>query len=104
MSQSRYLLLTCLVALALASQASASGGRRVALIIGNSAYQHTAQLANPKNDAADFGGALTKLGFEVVLGADLDKSRMDRTIPAGKELGARARHPFDQRRARACRH
>jgi uncharacterized caspase-like protein len=79
--------------MALASQASAADGRRVALIIGNSAYQHTAQLANPKNDASDFGGALTKLGFDVVLGADLDKSRMDRTIRQfaeklnGAELG-----------------
>ena len=93
MSQSRCFILTCVVALTLASQAGASGGRRVALIIGNSAYQHTAQLANPKNDASDFGGALTKLGFEIVLGADLDKSRMDRAIRQfaeklnGAELG-----------------
>ena len=26
-------------------------GKRVALVIGNSAYEHTTQLANPKNDA-----------------------------------------------------
>ncbi len=27
--------------------------KRVALVIGNSAYQHTGKLANPKNDATD---------------------------------------------------
>ena len=33
--------------------------RRVALVIGNSAYQHTASLANPKNDAEAVAGVLT---------------------------------------------
>ena len=69
-----------LVALAFWPEPSAATGRRVALIIGNAAYKHTAPLANPKNDAADLGNALTKLGFEADVGTDLDKSRMDRTI------------------------
>ena len=53
---------------------------RVALVIGNSAYQHASALANPKNDAADIAAAAEKLGFKVIKGLDLDKSRMDRTI------------------------
>ncbi len=69
-----------LLALAFWPEPSAATGRRVALIIGNAAYKHTAPLANPKNDAADVGNALTKLGFEADVGTDLDKSRMDRTI------------------------
>ena len=48
--------------------------RRVALVIGNSAYQHTAPLKNPGNDARDVAQALTELGFEVVGG---DKTGTD---------------------------
>jgi uncharacterized caspase-like protein len=54
--------------------------RRVALVIGNSAYQHTAQLPNPARDASDLAAALRQLKFEVVEGVDLDKASMDRTI------------------------
>ena len=53
---------------------------RVALVIGNSAYRNASPLANPKNDALDMAAAAEKLGFKVVKGLDLDKSRMDQTI------------------------
>ena len=39
--------------------------RRVALVIGNSAYAHTSVLANPLNDAADVAAAFERLGFAV---------------------------------------
>jgi uncharacterized caspase-like protein len=54
--------------------------KRVALVIGNSAYVNTARLDNPKNDAADIAEVLKQLGFEVTQGRDLDKAAMDRTI------------------------
>lgn len=54
--------------------------KRVALVLGNSSYQHTATLLNPKHDAHDMAGALKRLGFEVVEGIDLDKRSMERTI------------------------
>jgi uncharacterized caspase-like protein len=54
--------------------------KRVALVIGNSAYVNTVKLENPKNDAADVAAALKKLGFNVILGRDLDKAAMDRAI------------------------
>jgi uncharacterized caspase-like protein len=54
--------------------------RRVALVIGNSAYKHASLLPNPKNDAADLAAVLKRLDFEVVEGHDLDKASMDRTI------------------------
>ena len=54
--------------------------KRVALVIGNSAYQRTAELQNPRNDAADMAAALKSLGFEVVEGFDLDKPGMDRKV------------------------
>ena len=54
--------------------------KRVALVIGNSAYQHTPILENPKNDAADMTAALSDLGFAVIGGTDLDKAAMDRKV------------------------
>jgi uncharacterized caspase-like protein len=54
--------------------------KRVALVIGNSAYQHTPKLSNPKNDAADMAAALRKFRFQVIDGFDLDKTSFDRKI------------------------
>jgi uncharacterized caspase-like protein len=45
--------------------------RRVALVIGNSAYPGAARLANPANDADDMTAALRGVGFDVVEGRDL---------------------------------
>ena len=56
--------------------------KRVALVIGNSAYQHAAPLANPKHDARDLSVALLELGFEVVDGFDLDHQGMQSTLRA----------------------
>ena len=44
---------------------------RVALVVGNSAYQHTDPLANPSNDAEDMARQLRRLGFEVIEGRNL---------------------------------
>jgi uncharacterized caspase-like protein len=59
---------------------SAAAQKRVALVIGNSAYQNTAKLDNPKNDAADMAATLKQLGFKVLEGRDLEKAAMDRLI------------------------
>ena len=56
--------------------------KRVALVIGNSAYHHARKLGNPRNDAADIGAALGKLGFQVIEGFDLDKAGLDAKIRA----------------------
>ena len=53
---------------------------RLALVIGNSAYQHTGKLASPKNDATDIAAALKKHGFQVVEGFDLGKAPFDRKV------------------------
>jgi uncharacterized caspase-like protein len=50
--------------------------KRVALVIGNSGYENAAELSNPANDASDIGAALNDLGFEVVVGIDLDNRGM----------------------------
>lgn len=51
----------------------AADGRRVALVIGNSAYQSFPTLANPSNDATDIARKLQGLGFEVILGTDMGR-------------------------------
>ena len=45
---------------------------KVALVVGNAAYQHAAPLANPKNDAEDMATALEDLGFAVERAMNLD--------------------------------
>ncbi len=72
-------LLFAIVAL-LAPAAGAQAEKRIALVIGNSAYQHTGELKNPRNDAADIAAALKRLKFEVFEGLDLDKRAMEVTI------------------------
>jgi len=63
------------------SVCQAQTDRRVALIIGNSAYRSTAALPNPVNDAHDLAGALDEVGFTVVLlERDLDKRGMESAI------------------------
>jgi hypothetical protein len=54
--------------------------RRVALVIGNSAYKNAPALPNTPNDARDTAEALRKVGFEVVDGIDLDKRGMDQAL------------------------
>jgi uncharacterized caspase-like protein len=66
--------------LSIAGVQEAWAQRRLALVVGNSAYKHASALANPKNDAADLAALLRRLDFEVVEGHDLDKASMDRTI------------------------
>jgi hypothetical protein len=51
--------------------------RRVALVIGNATYKNTAPLVNPTNDASDLAAELRTLGFEVILGNDLDRIRTE---------------------------
>ena len=56
---------------------------RVALVIGNSAYQSVSRLENPKNDALLVAETLSKLGFTLVGGGaqvELDKSGFDNAV------------------------
>lgn len=49
--------------LAACAAPSGSAGARLALVIGNAAYENATPLTNPVNDAADMCAALKKLGF-----------------------------------------
>ena len=66
--------------LSVVTVAQAVDERRVALVIGNAAYESTAALANPRNDAADIAASLKRLGFEVVDGQDLSKRGMEQAL------------------------
>lgn len=52
---------------------SAWAEKRVALVIGNSAYEHTTQLKNPANDARSVVALFSKHGFDTKLKLDLDR-------------------------------
>ena len=78
----RLTAMLCGVMALLAISGPAAAEKRVALVIGNSAYQHTAALKNPSNDATDIAGKLRALGFEVIDGTDLSKADMESRIRA----------------------
>ena len=64
--------------------------RRVALVIGNSAYAHTSVLANPLNDAADVAAAFERLGFAVTRLENADKRAMERGLLEFSEAAFRS--------------
>jgi formylglycine-generating enzyme required for sulfatase activity len=66
--------------LLIALGSSANTAKRVALVIGNSAYKHAGELTNPRNDATDVAATLKKSGFDVLAAIDLDKAGFDRKI------------------------
>ncbi len=75
---SRRLIWPCLALVLLAVPGRvAAAERRIALIIGNGAYTAAGALANPANDADDMAAALKQIGFEVLLGTNLDKRGFD---------------------------
>ncbi|MCY4508611.1 MAG: SUMF1/EgtB/PvdO family nonheme iron enzyme [Acidobacteria bacterium] len=53
---------------------------RVALVIGNSTYGENLDLDNPRNDAADVGGTLERLGFEVTTVLDVDQFAFNQAL------------------------
>ena len=86
-----HLLLRALACvLLLTSTAPAGAGSRVALVVGNSSYQHVGRLANPINDAKLVAETLRKLGFSLIGGGpqiDVDKSSFEKAVKQfGNEL------------------
>jgi caspase domain-containing protein len=81
----------------------ASAEKRVALVIGNGAYRNAPSLPNPHNDAEDVAAALKRTGFDVIVGLDLDKAKMDETLIEFIQRGQlpRARRRQANRRGRS---
>src|SRR5215467_1854017 len=70
-----------LAALTLGIASSAAvGENRVALVIGNSAYETVTALPNPANDAKAMADLLTAAGFEVVSAPNLSQNEMRQAI------------------------
>ncbi len=53
---------------------------RIALVIGNAAYDGDARLKNPVNDATDVAASLERVGWQVTLVVDADRRTMNRSI------------------------
>ncbi|UWU81316.1 caspase family protein [Bradyrhizobium huanghuaihaiense] len=74
---------------ALVTCAPAQAEKRVALVIGNSAYKSVPKLGNPANDAGLIGGMLKKAGFDTVdVRQDLSAPEMRKAL---REFGTRTR-------------
>jgi Caspase domain len=63
---------------------------RVALVIGNGAYQKVPALPNPPRDASDVADALQQLGFSVTRLIDGDLAQMNRALVEFATAAARA--------------
>ena len=70
--------------------AESDNGRKVALVIGNSAYQHATPLENPHNDAEAMTALLKGIGFDVVSGTNLDKRGTEQKIADFVDRAAQA--------------
>lgn len=68
--------LLAIVMFLLAAVTAAQAEKRVALVIGNSAYANVAKLENPANDAADMAARLKQIGFAVTWLRDLGSNDM----------------------------
>jgi len=69
------------VSMACVQAGHAEAGKRVALLIGNSAYQATSQLNNPANDVDLMKASFEQAGFDSVIAIhDVDRATMVRSL------------------------
>jgi hypothetical protein len=76
-------LATVVALLSLLSSDPAAAEKRIALVVGNSAYQNITRLDNPRNDATLMAETLSSLGFTLIGGhaqLDLDKAALDSDV------------------------
>ena len=73
-------ILNLTMLMAVCAPPALADGKRVALVVGNSKYLHSAELRNPHNDARDVAASLEKLGFTVISEFDLDRIGIGRAI------------------------
>lgn len=74
------LFVVCFAFFVNAGLAAEVNQRRVALVIGNSHYQHLVELQNPAHDAEAVSKRLKHAGFEVIEGRDLNKIGVEGAI------------------------
>lgn len=59
---------------------TASYAKRVALVIGNNAYENVSKLEKAVNDATSMGAALRKVGFTVIVKTDINRRGFNRYL------------------------
>jgi hypothetical protein len=75
-----FIAILALVLATLAPRPAMAAGKRVALVIGNSAYQKSGALPNPARDAAAVEAMLKMAGFTVTRATDVGASAMRRAL------------------------
>lgn len=75
-----FLILVLSSILVLPLNAQDNVAKRIALVIGNSAYENVPELKNPLNDSADLAAMLSAVGFEVILHTDQTQGKMLDTL------------------------
>src|SRR5688572_26547607 len=86
-------LVLAVLALSPTTTGNAVVNRRVALVVGNSDYQHVADLANPTNDAVAISAKLRALDFEVLEAVNVGLGDMQEALrrfgleTAGADVG-----------------
>jgi hypothetical protein len=82
----RFLIAALSVAALLVSSNAALADKRVAFVVGNSAYKNVTALPNPAIDAKSIAKVLRNVGFDVVEGANLTRDRMtEKLLEFGKK-------------------
>jgi uncharacterized caspase-like protein len=84
----RLLIVCC--SMAITQAAPGQTETHVALVIGNSAYQHTRALLNPRNDAEAVAKLLGEKGFAVTFNTDLDYRAMRNAVRAFGQVAREA--------------
>lgn len=74
-----FLILAALI-LGFSQSAAAQAQRRIALVIGNDAYEDIVKLEKAVNDAEAISKRLTQIGFEVVTAKDIGRRAMSRAV------------------------
>src|SRR3979411_2246710 len=82
----RFLITAITAAAFLASANAALADKRIAFVVGNSAYKNVAVLPNPALDAKSMAKLLRNVGFEVVEDANLSRDKMtEKLLEFGKK-------------------
>jgi hypothetical protein len=74
------LIIACAAWVTLFGTLPGKADKRVALVIGNGAYQNTAGLTNPLNDATDIATALKAVGFDVLIERNVNKRSLENAM------------------------
>lgn len=82
----RQFVLIGLLLYAANGDAKAAQEKRVALVVGNAAYSNISQLKKPIADAQAVASALTKLGYQVILGTDASKAELENLLAQFKAI------------------